>query len=31
MVGRRMLGLIDMRLKQAFPEKKNEPFGGNVR
>ena len=24
-----MLGLIDMRLKQAFPaEKKNEPFGG---
>ena len=24
MVGRRMLGLIDMRLRQAFPEKKNE-------
>ena len=28
MVGRRMLGLIDMRLRQAFPEKNNEPFGG---
>src|SRR5205823_11240396 len=28
MVGRRMLGLIDMRLRQAFSEKKNEPFGG---
>jgi ATP-dependent DNA helicase PIF1 len=27
MVGRRMLGLIDMRLRQAFPES-NEPFGG---
>jgi len=23
-----MLGLIDMRLRQAFPEKRNEPFGG---
>jgi ATP-dependent DNA helicase PIF1 len=28
MVGRRMLGIIDMRLRQAFPENKNEPFGG---
>jgi ATP-dependent DNA helicase PIF1 len=28
MVGRRMLGLIDMRLRQAFPEHNNEPFGG---
>src|SRR5688572_6011478 len=28
MVGRRMLALIDMRLRQAFPENKNEPFGG---
>jgi ATP-dependent DNA helicase PIF1 len=28
MVGRKMLGLIDMRLRQAFPENKNEPFGG---
>ena len=28
MVGRRMLGLIDTRLRQAFPDHKNEPFGG---
>jgi ATP-dependent DNA helicase PIF1 len=29
MVGHRMLGLIDMRLRpQAFPEHSNEPFGG---
>ena len=28
MVGRRMLGTIDMRLRQAFPEHSNEPFGG---
>ena len=28
MVGRRMLGLIDMRLRKAFPEHNNEPFGG---
>src|SRR6266542_1556880 len=28
MVGRKMLGLIDMRLRQAFPEYNNEPFGG---
>jgi len=28
MVGRRMLGLIDKRLRQAFPEKNNETFGG---
>ena len=28
MVGRRMLGLIDTRLRQIFSEKKNEPFGG---
>ena len=28
MVGRTMLALIDMRLRQAFPENKNEPFGG---
>ena len=28
MVGRRMLALIDMRLRQAFPENKDEPFGG---
>ena len=27
MVGRRMLALIDMRLRQAFPDHKNEPFG----
>jgi hypothetical protein len=27
MVGRRMLGLIDMRLRQAFLEFNNEPFG----
>jgi ATP-dependent DNA helicase PIF1 len=27
MVGRRMLALIDMRLRQAFPEHKNQPFG----
>ena len=30
MVGRRMLGLIDMRLRQAFPEHNNEPFGGRL-
>ena len=28
MIGRRMLALIDMRLRQAFPEHNNEPFGG---
>ena len=28
MVGRRMLALIDMRLRHAFPENKNEAFGG---
>jgi hypothetical protein len=28
MVGRRMLALIDMRLRQAFPEKQNQLFGG---
>lgn len=28
MVGRRMLSIIDMRLRQAFPENKNQPFGG---
>lgn len=28
MVGRRMLGLIDMRLRQAFPDQSNEPYGG---
>lgn len=28
MVGRRMIGQIDTRLRQAFPEHKNEPFGG---
>ena len=28
MVGHRMLGLIDMRLWQAFPKHSNEPFGG---
>jgi len=28
MVGRRMLALIDKRLREAFPEKKNKPFGG---
>ncbi|PKB92211.1 hypothetical protein RhiirA5_387844, partial [Rhizophagus irregularis] len=28
MVGRRMFALIDMRLRQAFPEYNNEPFGG---
>jgi hypothetical protein len=28
MVERRMLGLIDMRLRQAFSEFNNEPFGG---
>ena len=28
MVGRRMMGLINMRLRQAFPENKDEPFGG---
>ncbi len=28
MVGRRMLGLIDTRLRQIFPKKKNEPFSG---
>ena len=28
MVGKQMLGIIDTRLKQAFPEKINEPFGG---
>ena len=28
MVGRRMLSLIDLRLRQATPERKDEPFGG---
>ena len=28
MVGRRMLELIDIRLRQAFPEYTNKPFGG---
>ena len=28
MVGRRMLSLIDIRLHAAFPEHKNQPFGG---
>jgi hypothetical protein len=28
MVGCRMLTLIDMRLRQAFSEHSNEPFGG---
>ena len=28
MVGRRMLALIDMRLRQAFPQKQNQVFGG---
>lgn len=28
MVGRRMLALVDMRLRQAFPEHSNKPFGG---
>ncbi|GBC15565.1 ATP-dependent DNA helicase PIF1 [Rhizophagus irregularis DAOM 181602=DAOM 197198] len=28
MVGRRMLALIDMRLRQAFPQKQNKVFGG---
>jgi len=28
MVGRRMLALIDIRLRQAFPDYANEPFGG---
>ena len=28
MVRRRMLSLIDMRLRQATPERNNEPFGG---
>jgi ATP-dependent DNA helicase PIF1 len=28
MVGRRMLGMIDIRLRQAFPEYNNKPFGG---
>src|SRR3954466_12248647 len=28
MVGRRMLALVDKRLREAFPEHKNEPFGG---
>ncbi|GBC48412.2 ATP-dependent DNA helicase PIF1 [Rhizophagus irregularis DAOM 181602=DAOM 197198] len=28
MVGRRMLGFIDMRLREAFSENKNEPFSG---
>ena len=27
MVGRRMLSLIDLRLRQATPERKDEPFG----
>ena len=30
MVGRRMLGLIDMRLRQVFPEHSNEHFGGKL-
>ncbi|EXX58457.1 Pif1p [Rhizophagus irregularis DAOM 197198w] len=28
MIGRQMLALIDMRLRQAFPEHNNKPFGG---
>jgi len=28
MVGRRILGTIDKRLRQAFPEHNNETFGG---
>ena len=28
MAGRRMHGLIDTRLRQAFRKNKNEPFGG---
>ena len=28
MVGRRMLAIIDMRLRQAFPEQRNQVFGG---
>jgi ATP-dependent DNA helicase PIF1 len=28
MVGRRMLALVDMRLRQAFPEHQNQVFGG---
>ena len=28
MVGRRILGLIDLRLRQAFPGQKDVPFGG---
>ncbi|CAG8731859.1 2835_t:CDS:2 [Cetraspora pellucida] len=28
MVGQKMLALIDMQLRQAFPEKKDQPFGG---
>jgi DNA replication protein DnaC len=28
MVGRKMLALVDLRLRQAFPEQKNQPFGG---
>ena len=28
MVGRRMLALVDLRLRQAFPNCKNQVFGG---
>ena len=28
MIAQRMLGLIDVMLKQAYPESMNEPFGG---
>jgi len=28
MVGRRMLALVNKRLREAFPENKNEPFSG---
>ena len=28
MVGRRFLGIIDSRLRQAFPDQANVPFGG---
>jgi len=28
MVGRRMLALLDMRLRQIFPEQQNKAFGG---
>ena len=28
MIGQRMLGLMDIRLRQAFPNQSNEPFGG---